>query len=74
MYEFAERAVKRYSKIKAKQNLFIVVKVSTVEAKTVSTSERKLSELHKFMNFSRKSFRWLRQIPSPEGETQFFSI
>ena len=62
MYEFAERTVKRYSGNKAKtefySQLFIV---STTEAETMSNSVRKFSELHKFMNFSWESFRWLRQ-------------
>ena len=65
MYEFAERTVKQYSGNKAKtefySQLFIV---STIEAETMSNSVRKFSELHKFMNFSWESFRWLRQIPS----------
>ena len=64
MYEFAERTVKLYSGNKAKtefySQLFIV---STVEAETMSNSVRKFNELHKFMNFSWESFRWLRQIP-----------
>ena len=62
MYEFAERTVKQYSGNKAKtefySQLFIV---STIEAETMSNSVRKFSELHKFMNFSWESFRWLRR-------------
>ena len=62
MYEFAERTVKLCSGNKAKtefySQLFIV---STVEAETMSNSVRKFNELHKFMNFSWESFRWLRQ-------------
>ena len=61
IYEFAERTVKRYSGNKAKtefySQLFIV---STVEAETMSNSERKFNELHKFMNFLWESYRWLR--------------
>ena len=64
MYEFAERTVKLYSGNKAKtefySQLFIV---STIEVETMSNSVRKFNELHKFMNFSWESFRWLRQIP-----------
>ena len=64
MYEFAERTVKQYSGNKAKtefySQLFIV---STIEAETMSNSVRKFSKLHKFMNFSWESFRWLQQIP-----------
>ena len=68
MYEVAERTVKQYSGNKAKtefySQLFIV---STIEAETMSNSVRKFSEMHKFMNFSWESFRWLRhkQIARP---------
>ena len=66
------KPVKRYIGNKAKtefySQLFIV---ATVEVETMSNSVRKFSELHKFINFSCERFRWLRQIPPPEGKTQF---
>ena len=61
MYEFAERKAKRSSGNKAKTKFYSeLIIVSTVEGKTMSNSVRKFSELHKFMNFSRESLRWLR--------------
>ena len=63
MYESAERTVKRYSVNKAKTDfyseLFIV---STDATETMSNNLRKFNELHKVVNFSWESFRWLRQI------------
>ena len=62
MYEFAERTVKLYSRNKAKTEFYSQLFIaSTTEAKTMSNSVRKFNELHKFMNFSWESFRWLRQ-------------
>ena len=47
--------------------LFIVF---TVAAETMSNSVRKFSKLHKFMNFSWESFRWLRQFKNGQLKTK----
>ena len=61
MNEFAERTVKLYSGNKAKTEFYSQLFIApTIEAETMSNSVRKFSELHKFMNFSWESFRWLR--------------
>ena len=62
MHEFAERTVKLYSGNKAKTEFYSQLFIaSTIEVETMSNSVRKFNKLHKFMNFSWESFRWLRQ-------------